>query len=380
MTIEEKQSVTGTGIQTGPKDLIILKRPEIAKGDTITVKIPDLLVSILEKPRNLNPLLDKTLDMDDWVCKLLGFDERLSKEWVNMRFPLLCASMIPNSSEQPLRGYNEWVAWAFPFDDRIDGGDLANDLDGAAAEIIETLAIMDDDHPIIDPEVNGIRHIFQKLWLRISKYAPPDERRRYKRLNREYMLGLLQQIKWLGYKDRVLTIDEYLAFRRPSSGVGPTCLFAEWSVTESNKIPCEVVEHPSVEIFRYLVMDIVAISNDIYSCPKDIPNGEGSSTVCILLKQGYSLQEAIDEAGKMVIDRYKMWEQAVRDLPSWGEEIDAVVLKLIQAYSDVCWGDTMWSFQTARYMGAEKEQARATGMLTFAVKDVEKAARVPQSS
>ncbi|KAF3316442.1 hypothetical protein TWF173_002284 [Orbilia oligospora] len=355
MTVQEQTASTGPGVLTNADGLIILTRPETAKKDTITIKIPDLFISIVGKQRELNPFLDETISTDDWACKVLRFDERLTKEWVDMKFPFLCASMVPNSTEQPLQAFAEWVSWSIPFDDRVDGGDLADDLNGAAEEIIESLAIMDDDYPTIDPEGNGVRHMFQKLWWRVSKYAPPDERRRHKRLNRDYMLGLLQQIKWLGYKDRILTVDEYLAFRRPSSGMGPTCVFAEWSVTEANKIPCEVVEHPSVEIFRDLVIDIVSI-------------------------QGYSLQGAIDEAGKMVLDRYKIWEQAVRDLPSWGEEIDTVVLKLVQAYSDVCWGNMNWSFVTSRYMGNEKEQARTTGLLTFAAKDIEKTARLPQSS
>ncbi|KAF3150973.1 hypothetical protein TWF594_008191 [Orbilia oligospora] len=380
MTVQERAAPTGAGFLTNADGLIILTRPEAAKKDTITIKIPDLFISIVGKPRELNPFLEKTISTNDWACKVLRFDEKLTREWVDMKFPFLCASMVPNSTEQPLQAFTEWVSWSIPFDDRIDGGDLADDPNGAAEEIIESLAIMDDDYPTIDPEANGVRHMFQKLWWRVSKYAPPDERRRHKRLNRDYMLGLLQQIKWLGYKDRILTVDEYLAFRRPSSGMGPTCVFAEWSVTEANKIPCEVVEHPSVEIFRDLVIDIVSIANDIYSCPKDIPNGEGSNIISVLLRQGYSLQGAIDEAGKMVLDRYKIWEQAVRDLPSWGEEIDAVVLKLVQAYSDVCWGNMNWSFVTSRYMGNEKEQARTTGLLTFAVKDIEKTARVPQSS
>ncbi|KAF3288574.1 hypothetical protein TWF970_005637 [Orbilia oligospora] len=251
MTVQEQTAPTGAGVLTNADGLIILTRPETAKKDTITIKIPDLFISIVGKPRELNPFLEETTSTDDWACK----------------------------------------------------------------------------------------------------------------------------IKWLGYKDRILTVDEYLAFRRPSSGMGPT-----WSVTEANKIPCEVVEHPSVEIFRDLVIDIVSIANDIYSCPKDIPNGEGSNIISVLLRQGYSLQDAIDEAGKMVLDRYKIWEQAVRDLPSWGEEVDAVVLKLVQAYSNVCWGNMNWSFVTSRYMGNEKEQARTTGLLTFAAKDIEKTARLPQSS
>ncbi|KAK6505688.1 hypothetical protein TWF481_007581 [Arthrobotrys musiformis] len=374
-------AATGPGVLINDIDgLILLTRPDPAVNDTITVKIPDLFISIVGEPRQLNPNLTETMATDAWSCKVLNLDEKMTKEWVEMKFPLLCASMVPDASFQPLQAFTEWVSWSIPFDDRVDGGDLANDLLGASEEMIESLAIMDDDYPDIAPEENGVRYMFQTLWKRVSKYAPPDERRRHIRLNRSYMTGLLHQVKFLNIKDRALTVDEYLAFRRPSSGMGPTCIFAEWSVTEKHKIPCEVVEHPSVEIFRDLVIDIVSIANDIYSSPKDIPNSEGANIISVLLRQGKTLQEAIDEAGQLVLDRYKVWEQAERDLPSWGEEIDAVVRKLVKAYSDVCWGNMNWSFITSRYMGAEKEQARTTGILTFSKADVIRTAQIPRSS
>ncbi|KAK6504298.1 hypothetical protein TWF506_002502 [Arthrobotrys conoides] len=304
MKLSGEITATSAGVLTNTDGLIILTRPETAKEDPITVKIPDLFISIVGEPKTLNQFLEKAISTDDWACKVLDFDEKLTKEGVDMRFPLPCASMVPNSTEQPLQAFTEWVSWSIPFDDRIDGGYLANDLGGAAKENIESLAIMDDDYPTVDPEEKG----FDVEGVGVGGWTGAT-----------YMLGLLQQIKWLGYKDRVLTVDEYLAFRHPSSGMGPTCVFAEWSITEANKIPYEVVEHPSVEIFRDLFIDIVSI-------------------------QAYSLQGAIDEAGKMVLDRYKIWEQAVRDLPSWGEEIDAVVLKLVRAYSDVCWENMNWSY------------------------------------
>ncbi|KAF3161725.1 hypothetical protein TWF788_002416 [Orbilia oligospora] len=132
------------------------------------------------------------------------------------------------------------------------------------------------------------------------------------------------------------------------------------------------MEHPSVKVFKELSVDIIALCNDILSSAKDIPYGEGSNMVVVLLKQGFTLQEAMDKAGEMVCQRYEKWEEALSELPTWDEEIDANVARLIQGYADVCWGNLDWSYHTARYLGKDREMARATGFVSFYVKDIRK--------
>ncbi|KAF3914354.1 hypothetical protein AA313_de0208954 [Arthrobotrys entomopaga] len=83
--------------------------------------------------------------------------------------------------------------------------------------------------------------------------------------------------------------------------------------------------------------------------------------VVVLMKQGYDIQEAIDNVSEMVFARYKEWEEKVNDLPKWGGEIDVGVAKLIQGYSDVLWGDLEWSFTTARYFGKSRNEVKVTG-------------------
>ncbi|KAF3231031.1 hypothetical protein TWF191_007753 [Orbilia oligospora] len=198
------------------------------------------------------------------------------------------------------------------------------------------------------------------------------ERARFKRTDRDYMIGLLYQDKLMGKRNTILTPDEYMFFRRKTSAVRTTLVFLEWAVNLDAKIPLHIMEHPSVKVFKELSVDIIALCNDILSSAKDIPYGEGSNMVVVLLKQGFTLQEAMDKAGEMVCQRYEKWEEALSELPTWDEEIDANVARLIQGYADVCWGNLDWSYHTARYLGKDREMARATGFVSFYVKDIRK--------
>ncbi|KAK6536828.1 hypothetical protein TWF281_001038 [Arthrobotrys megalospora] len=323
--------------------VIQMRRPEPNNEDTVVVKLPNLFRSILATPRVINPLLETVKDIDAWMSKKLGLG-KASQKFSDIKIPFLCSAMLPDAPEQPLRAMIEWMSWVVFFDDRYDRGDFKNNPIAAAEDIIGTLAILDDDHPPIPVEENSLRHIYQCVWKRIRNNAPPDERARFKRCDRDYMIGLLHQDKLLRCDSKILSPDEYLSFRRKTSGVRTTVLFSEWAVNLSAKLPLCVVEHPSILVFRELSVDIIALCNDVLSSAKDIPNGEGSNMVVVLLKQGYNLQEAMDKTGDMVYARYQRWEEALQELPQWGGDIDANVTTLIQGYADVCWGNLEWRY------------------------------------
>ncbi|EGX47578.1 hypothetical protein AOL_s00083g86 [Orbilia oligospora ATCC 24927] len=355
-----KKLVTSTDDQTWTnKDglILLLGRPELEGEEKVIVKLPNFYKSILATPRKVNPLLENVKDTDLWVSEKLGLGKAFQK-FAEIEIPLLCSAMLPNAPEQPLRALLEWMSWVIFFDDRYDRGDFEGKPIEAAQDILETLAILDDDHPPIPVEENALRHIYQCVWKRISANAPPDERARFKLANRDYMIGLLYQDKLMGKRNTILTPEEYMSFRRKTSGVRTVALFSEWAVNLNAKIPLYVMEHPSVKDFKELSDEIIALCNDIISSAKEI--------------QGFTLQEAMDKAGEMVFQTYEKWEEALRELPTWDEEIDANVARLIQGYADACWGNLDWSYHTARYLGNDREMARATGFVSFYVKDVRK--------
>ncbi|KAI8270569.1 pentalenene synthase [Colletotrichum sp. SAR11_239] len=70
--------------------------------------------------------------------------------------------------------------------------------------------------------------------------------------------------------------------------------------------------------------------------------GEDLSVIGILCSQGYTLQEAMDEAGRMIDTRYRRWYEALAQMPSWGSKQDRVVLKYLGGLRDIALGSLLW--------------------------------------
>lgn len=64
--------------------------------------------------------------------------------------------------------------------------------------------------------------------------------------------------------------------------------------------------------------------------------------VAVARMSGLGAQEAFDYVGNMLDSRYERWEEAIREVPSWGEEIDKDVKKYIQGVADVVRANLYW--------------------------------------
>ncbi|KAF3926876.1 hypothetical protein ABW20_dc0104576 [Dactylellina cionopaga] len=70
--------------------------------------------------------------------------------------------------------------------------------------------------------------------------------------------------------------------------------------------------------------------------------GTDYNLVLKLVKQGYSIQGAIDEVSAMLDKSYEQWNCAIAELPSWGEDIDRQVFRLLEAYRILALGILEW--------------------------------------
>ncbi|CAF4202334.1 unnamed protein product [Adineta steineri] len=73
-----------------------------------------------------------------------------------------------------------------------------------------------------------------------------------------------------------------------------------------------------------------------------------------------SIQQAMDQAGQMVIDVYAHFERLRRQLLSWGADIDAQIEKFVDGMGKLLRGNLRWSFETPRYFGSEREEVKRT--------------------
>jgi hypothetical protein len=73
-----------------------------------------------------------------------------------------------------------------------------------------------------------------------------------------------------------------------------------------------------------------------------------------------SIQDALNEAGRMVIQRYIDFQRVRNELPSWGKEIDDQVNVFVDALASGIIANAVWSFETPRYFGNERENVKRT--------------------
>lgn len=85
------------------------------------------------------------------------------------------------------------------------------------------------------------------------------------------------------------------------------------------------------------------------------------------MKPSFSIQEALDEAGHMIIQRYHDFQRVRTELPSWGETIDQQVNQFVSALASGIIANAVWSFETPRYFGKDKELIKRTRCITLMV-------------
>ncbi|KAK8039638.1 Presilphiperfolan-8-beta-ol synthase [Apiospora rasikravindrae] len=304
------------------------------KDDIMEVLIPDLFRSILSVDPVQNPNYEQVKkEADRWIAKTLAYGK--SEAYRNSRadFAYLVSWWAPHCDAEALRTMVDWQHW-------FDEGYLKDDVFQAAKDIIQTLSILDDSYPLISRDENPLAHAFQVSWQSFKKRASPQLQHRYKDYIKHYMLGVLGQVHARQFDVATLSIDDYMYFRRRTIGVMPCTVLVEYAL--GIDLPDHVINHQSLKDCREVAVDL--------------KQGEELSIIGILRAQGLSLQDAMDEAGRMLDACYQRWHNAVATMPSWGPVLDRRVLMYLDGLRNIVLGSLLWSFWTGRYF--DKEEGR----------------------
>ncbi|KAI2634584.1 isoprenoid synthase domain-containing protein [Xylaria nigripes] len=162
--------------------------------------------------------------------------------------------------------------------------------------------------------------------------------------------------------NKVNTLDEMLATRRLS--VGGIIFFAMVEYAYELRIPDYVFEHPVIKELELLSVDITTLTNDIFSYPREEEDPVPPNLVASARLGGLGPQEAFSHIGEMVHSRYRRWEEAVSEVPKWGDEIDRDVAKYIKGILSFSIGNLYWSFESKRYFGDRGPEIRKTRCLS----------------
>ncbi|KAI0007135.1 isoprenoid synthase domain-containing protein [Xylariaceae sp. FL0662B] len=330
---------------------------------SFSVHLPDLFSSIMSVDPVVNPNYEKVkAEADNWISRVFNLTEEKARKNAQADFAYMNAIWAPKADDIALRVMIDWHHWVFAFDDQFDEGHLNSDPVKAAEEIIYTLALLDDVHPIVTLEENPLRHVFQHTWFRYRERSSRPLQARYKSRVRQYCLGVLSQV---GVKQNssILSVEEYMNFRRGSIGTYPSFSLIEYA--HGIDLPQEIIDHPSIGICEEVASDLVILVNDLLSYRKDLEQGVEHNIIILFREQGYTTQQAVDKIGHMLEDAYRRWYRALAELPTWGEKIDKEVLKYIDGCRNVALGNLHWSYASRRYLGDEGKQIRHSRILSL---------------
>ena len=88
---------------------------------------------------------------------------------------------------------------------------------------------------------------------------------------------------------------------------------------------------------------------------------EGNNFITVLMKtRGMDIQAAADYSGQVYKELMDSFVAAKAELPSFGSDVDADVLRYIEASQQWPIGNIVWSFETPRYFGANRHEIKAT--------------------
>ncbi|CAF1417373.1 unnamed protein product [Adineta steineri] len=201
-------------------------------------------------------------------------------------------------------------------------------------------------------------------WQRILVNITPGCRERFLTAYRAANEASLLQAANEKNRRTVPDLETYIKFRRDTS-LGYGVYFTVEYCLELDSLD-ECWEN---DTFKYLVdiaNDIASWTNDIYSFNIEQSRGD-YNLISVLMHADPSLniQQAIDRAGQMVIDRYADFQRVRSELISWGTKIDTQVEKFVNGLGIVIVGTAVWSFETPRYFGAEREEVKRTRRVTL---------------
>ncbi|KAF3761240.1 hypothetical protein M406DRAFT_65720 [Cryphonectria parasitica EP155] len=301
-------------------------------------------------------------EAETWIIKTLKLKEEEARKIPKMDLAYVASIWVPDADEEGLRMVVDWLYWIFFFDDQFDEGHLKDDPKGAKEEISATLSIMTSNQAFIAVDEYPLRHVFQSTWTRFQTRTSPALQKRWVKSLTEYCDGLLGQVTAV-HDTRELNTDEYMTYRRLSIGAFPCHELVEYA--HGFEIPQVVADNDSVKVCRTISTDLVWLQNDVLSYRKDLIQGVKHNIIHVLRNQNLSEQQAIDEIGEMLDERYREWYRALAEMPIWGEKVDRDVLKYIWGCQAVALGNLHWSYKTGRYLGAEGEQIRTTRIMTI---------------
>ncbi|KZT38060.1 terpenoid synthase [Sistotremastrum suecicum HHB10207 ss-3] len=291
-------------------------------------------------PRAINSLYEEVgSESQAWFSSLEPFEQKLLAALIKCKFGLLAGLSYPNASREHLRtGYD--MMFALWMVDEISDRQCADDVQKGADLIMDILRNPYDSRPEGESALGTV-------WQRALPSASPSAAHRFVEEMQIWVNSVVQEAT---DRDHLITrtFDDFLLLRRQTGGVMPC--FA--MIGLGMDLPDSVIKHPAIVALTTHAIDMVILSNDIYSYNVEQARGDHHNLVITAMRERrLDLQGAMDHLGQRYHRLRDAFFDHMHDIPSWSPEIDADVKEYLVEMGRWVTGNMYWSFESERYFG-----------------------------
>ncbi|CAF3760610.1 unnamed protein product [Adineta steineri] len=265
------------------------------------------------------------------------------------------ALAYPHASRTTLRNTSDAMTLMFMIDDLFDTSYGKGISDKTKQQLFKNIVDCFQPAGSFKP-LTPFTTALHDWWQRMLDSTTPHFQEHF--LN-AYRIGVETVLSVLADKktgQSVPDLETYIRIRRKTSFGDAGLAFIEYIF--DIVLPDECWSNEALQHLSDCVTDVAAFANDIYSFNvEQIHDQYNLITVLMHDDSSLTIQQAMDRAGQMIIDRYNDFERIRREIPSWGKEIDAQVEKYINEATYMISGTIHWSFETPKYFGAQTEEA-----------------------
>ncbi|MFJ1756051.1 hypothetical protein [Kitasatospora sp. NPDC088134] len=244
------------------------------------------------------------------------------------------------------------IGMFFLFDDQFYAPD---DRPGERAPSVVDELIAICDRPLFAPPelVNPLTRGWSELWGRICVGMSGAWRARNKRHWAAHFRAC-QAEEANRRRGTVLSVEEYIAFRRDAVGMRPSIDLIER--VGHYELPSRIQELPEILDLRDACTDSTSLANDLHSVEREESRGDTHNLVLVIEhERGCGRQESLEVGRDIVNRRVRDFVRLRESLPALavgeglGSQDTLNLLRFAEGMADWIRGNYDWGNETARY-------------------------------
>ncbi|TFK47567.1 terpenoid synthase [Heliocybe sulcata] len=297
--------------------------------------------------RKLNPHYQKVkAESEAWITSFGAFDEHAQRSFNKCDFSLLACLGYCEADKDHVRTGCDLMNFLFLFDELSD----VEDEKGVRAQADSIMDALRNPHISRPTGESILGEVTRQFWARAVQMMSASSQKRFISATGTHVEAMVQQAKDRsdGYQDR-RSIESYISIRRGTIAAKLAFAVLEWDM----ELPESVKKHPLIVNMETCCMDMLILSNDMYSYNIEQAKGDDGHNIVTVVMQEKDTD--VQWALHWVRQYYRrITSQFLRDkemLPSWGNDVDKQIARYVEGLGNWARGHDQWCFETERYFG-----------------------------